>query len=226
MSVRLQSSHHKASRVYQHDAQKPPSIPSDKKRNPIKVLSTSTEEHSDGTKTLLLYLGLLSSIIKYELYVHDSKHEVYDSALQNRIQITLCLYLVIHPSSTNESLVLLALWFWEQLNKGKFSPTDTKRLIRTTRSSKPSSDFISVHSYSWKGGLDSCATPQTTNTKKQMGSLGHWTGQNITINIHDNPKRKGDLFHFKLLLLKLSLSYYTVSTLSSVHIVSDVISSI
>lgn len=177
-------------------------------------------------KNPALYLGLLSSIIKYELYVHDSKHEVYDSALQNRIQITLCLYLVIHPSSTNESLVLLALWFWEQLNKGKFSPTDTKRLIRTTRSSKPSSDFISVHSYSWKGGLDSCATPQTTNTKKQMGSLGHWTGQNITINIHDNPKRKGDLFHFKLLLLKLSLSYYTVSTLSSVHIVSDVISSI
>lgn len=65
-----------------------------------------------------------------------------------------------------------------------------------------------------------------TVIKKQMGSLGHWTGQNITINIHDNPKRKGDLFHFKLLLLKLRLSYYTVSTLSSVHIVSDVISSI
>lgn len=180
MSVRLQSSHHKASRVYQHDAQKPPSIPSDKKRNPIKVLSTSTEEHSDGTKTLLLYLGLLSSIIKYELYVHDSKHEVYDSALRNRIQITLCLYLVIHPSSTNESLVLLALWFWE-LNKGKFSPTDTKRLIRTTRSSKPSSDFISVHSYSWKRGLDSCATLQTTNTNQEangiIGSLD-WTEYN------------------------------------------------
>lgn len=61
-----------------------------------------------------------------------------------------------------------------------------------------------------------------TLTKKQMGSLG----QNITINIHDNPKRKGDLFHFKLLLLKLRLSYYTASTLSSVHIVSDVLSSI
>lgn len=177
MWVTLQSSHHKASRVYQHDAQKPPSIPSDKKRNPIKVLSPSTDEHSDGTKTLLLYLRLLSSIIKYELYVHDSKHEVYDSALQNRIQITLRLYLVIHRSSTNEALVLLALWFWGQLNKGKFSP-DTKRLIRTTRSSKPSSDLISVHSYSWKGGLDSCATPQTTNTNQEangiIGSLD-WT---------------------------------------------------
>lgn len=218
MWVRLQSSHHKASRVYQHDAQKPPSIPSDKKRNPIKVLSTSTDEHSDGTKTLLLYLRLLSSIIKYELYVHDSKHEVYDSALQNKIQITLCLYLVIHRSSTNEALVLLALWFWGQTQKDLFVLHEALNHPQIS-----SACTVTVGREVW--------TPVQhrklqTLTKKQMGSLGHWTGQNITINIHDNPKRKGDLFHFKLLLLKLRLSYYTASTLSSVHIVSDVLSSI